>query len=291
MIRAKRNCFVRIEAYLYLIPSALILILFTYYPFLKNTIESFFLVDSFGRLRRFVGFENYFRLFVNRRFSQALGNTVIYTLVTVPVSIGAGLFLALLARKKRKLSRIYEAVYAIPMAMAMSVAAMIFQLALNPSIGIVNKTLGLTVNWLQDQRSAFSSLMFIQIWLNLGFNFLFMLSAVRGISSEILESADLDGAGNGRRIRSIIIPLVSPTILFLLASGIAHGMIAGGLTLVLTGGGPNGSTETVVSFIYRQAILNQNYNDGYTATVVGYLISFILIMGSFVYERKGVNYD
>jgi sn-glycerol 3-phosphate transport system permease protein len=242
-------------------------------------------------VRRFVGFENYLRLFGNRRFIQALGNTLVFTFVTVPLSIALGLFLALLARKKRRLSRIYEAIYALPMAMAMSVAAMIFQLALNPSIGVVNKLLGLSNNWLQDQATAFSCLIFIQIWLNLGFNFLFMLSAVRSISTEVLESADLDGVGNGRKLTGIIIPLVSPTILFLLVSSIAHAMIAGGLTLVLTQGGPNGSTETVVSFIYRQAILNQNYNDGYTATVVGYAISFILILLSFIYERKGVTYD
>jgi ABC-type sugar transport system permease subunit len=287
----KRNGCSRIEPYVYLIPSAFILLVFTYYPFIRNMLESFFLVDSFGRIRRFVGLENYALLFKNVRFLRALGNTLIYTLVTVPVSIVLGLFLALLARRRRKLSVIYEAVYALPMAMAMSVAAMIFQLALNPAIGIVNKILGLNIGWLQNEQTALACLMLIQIWLNLGFEFLFMLAAVRGISTELLESADLDGAAGFRKITAIILPLVSPTILFLLASGIAHAMIAGGLTLVLTQGGPNGSTETVVSYIYRQAILNQNYNDGYAATTVGYVISFVLILLSFVYERRGVHYE
>lgn len=288
----------KIEPYLYLIPSAIILILFSYYPFITEIIASFFRVDSFGRVKSFIGLGNYFTLFQNDKFIQAIGNTLLYAAVTVPFSIAIGFILAMLARKRLKLSSAYEALFTIPMAASMSVIAMIFQLALNPTLGIINKLFGLNINWLQTQSTAFWCLMLIQVWLNIGFNFLFSLSALRGIPNEILESSEMDGAVGLRKLVKIIIPLVSPTIFFLFCSSIARAMMASSLTLIMTGdgsngstGGPNGSTEMIVSYLYREAILNQNYNIGYASAVIGFLMSFALILLSFIYEKKGVYYN
>lgn len=281
----------KIEPYLYLLPAGLLLFLFIYYPFAKNLVGSFFIVDSFGKMKKFTGLENYTAIFHNEMFMKAIGNTLMFVVVSVPASIAAGLILALLAGKRRKASPVYEAVYAIPMAMSLSVVAMIFQLALNPTLGAVNKFLGINLNWLKDGDTALGSLIFIQIWLNIGYCFLFMLSAIRGISPEILESCEMDGVTGWRKLKSFIIPLVSPTILFLIVSSIAHNMMTAGLTLILTQGGPNGSTETIVSYIYTNAIRNMNYNLGNAAAMIGFAIAFVLILVSFIYEKKGVHYD
>lgn len=286
-----KKIFKNVEPYLYLIPSAIIIILFTYYPFVKNIIQSFFIVDNMGVVKRFAALENYMSVLQNEKFLLAIKNTLLFVIVTVPISIVAGLALALLARKRRKASPVYEALYSLPMAMSLSVIAIIFQLMLNPTLGIVNKVLGTSNNWLKEGATALPSLMFIEIWLNIGFNFLFMLSAIRGISEEVIESSEIDGARGFTRLAKITLPLISPTILFLLCSSIAKTMITSGLTLVLTGGGPKGSTETIVSFIYKYAIENRNYNIGYAASVVGFGITFVLILISFIYEKKGVHYD
>ena len=79
-------------------------------------------------------------------------------------------------------------------------------------------------------------------------------------------------------------------MLFLIVSSIAKEMIASGLTLILTQGGPDGKTETIVSFIYKNSILNQNYNVGYAASVIGFILTFIFVLISFIYEKKGVHY-
>ncbi len=279
------------EVLWYLLPSLALLVCFTYYPFVQNIIDSLFIVDSFGQRKAFVGFENYSILFQNKQFIQAIGNTIFYALITIPCSLGIGLFLALLARKKTKSSLIYEAMYSLPMAMSLSVMAIIFQLMLNPSLGIVNKFLGLDMNWLKNSQTALLSLIAIEIWLNIGFNFLFTLTAIRSIPEEILESARIDGVNKLQLVYKIIIPCISPTILFLLVSSIAKTMITSGLTLILTQGGPNGTTETIVSFIYKAAIINRNYNIGYAASVVGFGITFIFVMLSFIYEKRGVNYQ
>lgn len=286
-----QKVFKKIEPFLYLIPSALILIMFTYYPFGKSFLQSFFIVDNFGKAKEFVALENYAAVLGNSRFIRAIGNTLIYVIVTVPISISGGLLLALLAQKRTRTSTIYEAMYALPMAMSMSVVAMIYQLALNPNLGVINKFFQTTTNWLREEKTAFLWLMIIQVWLNIGFDFLFTLSALRGISDEVLESAELDGAIGFKKLTKIILPLVSPTILFLLVSSIAKAMIAGGLTMILTQGGPNGSTETIVSFLYNQAVVSGKYNTGYAATIVGFILSFMLVLLSFIYEKKGVYYD
>lgn len=285
-----RRVIKKIEPYLYLVPAFLVVLLFTYYPFFQNIINSLYIVNSSGVRKKFVGFENYLKLLSNPAFLQALKNTVIFASITIPFSLAIGLFLALLAREKSKTSPIYETLFSLPMAMSLSVMAVIFQLMLNPSMGIVNKFLGLEINWLKDSITAFPALIAMEIWLNIGFNFLFLLTAIRNIPEEIIESAKIDGANKMVRLFKIILPCISPTLLFLIISSIAKEMISSGLTLILTQGGPDGTTETIVSYIYKAAMLNQNYNIGYAASVIGFLVSFLFVLISFIYEKKGVHY-
>ncbi|MBL1227810.1 sugar ABC transporter permease [Enterococcus sp. BWB1-3] len=287
---SKKNYLGKTEPWFYLLPSLVAIGLFTYYPFVTNIFDSLHIVDSFGNRRAFVGIENYQAILRNPKFLQAIGNTVLFSAITIPASLIIGLILALVAREKRRTSPIYEAMYSLPMAMSLAAVAMIFQLMLNPTLGMVNKIFGVDINWLKDVTTSLSSLIFIETWLNIGFNFLFMLTAVRGIPDEILESAEIDGAVGFTRLYKIIIPYISPTILFLLVSSIAKAMITSGLTLILTQGGPDGATETIVSFIYKNAILNQNYNIGYAASVVGFVITLLFVGLSFIYEKRGVHY-
>ncbi|MGM0125580.1 sn-glycerol 3-phosphate transport system permease [Enterococcus sp. AZ194] len=287
---SKKNFLGKIEPWFYLLPSLVAIGLFTYYPFVTNIFDSLHIVDSFGNRRAFIGIENYQAILGNPKFLQAIGNTVLFSAITIPASLIIGLILALVAREKRKTSPIYEAMYSLPMAMSLAAVAMIFQLMLNPTLGMVNKIFGVDINWLKDVTTSLPSLIFIETWLNIGFNFLFMLTAVRGIPDEILESAEIDGAVGFTRLYKIILPYISPTILFLLVSSIAKTMITSGLTLILTQGGPDGATETIVSFIYKNAILNQNYNIGYAASVVGFVITFLFAGLSFIYEKRGVHY-
>ena len=246
-----KRLFQKVEPYLYLLPALIVILTFTYYPFLQNVINSTYIVNAAGLRKNFVGLENYRKILTNPVFLQAIKNTIIF---------------------------------------ALSVMAVIFQLMLNPTLGIVNRTLGLEINWLRESLTALPALIAMEVWLNIGFNFLFLLTAIRNIPEEILESAKMDGANRWVRLYHIILPCISPTMLFLIVSSIAKEMIASGLTLILTQGGPDGKTETIVSFIYKNSILNQNYNVGYAASVIGFILTFIFVLISFIYEKKGVHY-
>ncbi len=285
-----------VEPYLYLLPAFSMLILFTYYPFVQNAVLSFFTVNKFREIKEFAGFGNYVRVLTDRKFLQAIGNTFIYVLTTVPVSIVIGFALALLARTHHKLSIAYEALFALSMAVSASVIAMIFQLAYNPSLGIINKLSGIPVSWLTNAQTALLSLILIQIWSNIGYNFIFLFSALRGIGDEVLESAQMDGAVGRRMLSKILIPLVSPTLLFLLVKDIAYAMTTASLTLILTTnngatGQPGGATETVMSYIYGKAIIGTNYNAAFAATMVGFILSAILMAFSLILDKKKVSYD
>ncbi|MCL2216750.1 MAG: sugar ABC transporter permease [Defluviitaleaceae bacterium] len=292
----KTKIFQRVEPYLYLLPALSMLILFTYYPFITNVIHSFFTVDRFRRVRAFAGLRNYSRVLTDDSFLQAVGNTFIYVLATVPISIVIGFALALLAKKKTRFSVVYETLFALSMAISIAVIAMIFQLAYNPSMGAINQLFGLSISWLSDPSTALLSLIIIQIWSNIGYNFLFMFSALRALPEDVMESSRMDGAVRSRLLFQIIIPLVSPTLLFLLMSGIAHAMTSASLVLILTTthgatGQPGGATEVIMSFIYGRAIMGTNFNVAYAATTVGFVLSSIVMALALVLDRKKVSYD
>lgn len=198
--------------------------------------------------------------------------------------------MASLARKKRRLSVVYEVLFALSMATSDAVIAMIFQLIYNPSFGSLNRLMGINIDWLHDPRYALVSLMIIQIWHNVGYNFLFMLVAQRGISESLLESARLDGASELQLQAKIILPMVTPMLFFLLIKDIAYGMTVANYTLILTDGGPDNATQTIITYIYSKAIAGTNYNYAFAATVIGFVISGIMIALSMRLERK-VHYN
>ena len=281
----------RLEPVFYLAPAFLVLGIFVYYPFFKTIAESFFLLNSMGEIKEFIGIENYLNVLKDTRFQQAIGNSLKFVVFTVPFSVGLAFILAMIAAKKRPLSPFYETFFSLPMAMSMSVSAMIFELMFSPTLGIVNSLTGLDIRWLSDKRTALWVLIIIQVWMNLGYNFLFLLSAIRGIPSELLESANLEGTNAFQRAVHVVIPLVSPTIFFLLCNSLAKMLMMSGLTLVLTQGGPQGSTETMISYMYKQTTENANYNNAYAAAVIAFAITMIATIITFLYEKKGVNYD
>lgn len=284
----------RIEPWLWLLPALVFFIVFTYYPFIKTVISSFFVVNKMGVFKQFAGFDNYARVLRDSSFITAIKNTFIYVLLASPLSIFIALLLALIAAKKRTMSVAYETLFAVTMAMSMSVSAMIFKLAYNPNIGILNYILGVKINWLNDKNYAMVAISVIATWMNIGYNFIFLLAAVRNIPSEILESCDLDGANPFRRTVHIILPMISPTTFYLICTSLAKSMMMSGLVLIFTGGASLNTTaniDTMISYMYKQSVNNLNYNKGYAAAIIAFLMTFVVMLISFRFEKKGVHYS
>lgn len=287
----KRKGIRQFEPLLYLLPALFFFILFTYYPFIKTVFNSFFLTNFMGVRKEFVGLENYTRILHDSAFLAAVKNTFIYVIFSVPFSVLIALILAIIANRKTKASPIYETMYALPMAMSSSVCAMIFELMYNPSLGILNEILGTNISWLTDSRFTIYSIAFISVWMNIGYNFLFLLAAVRSVPSDLIEAADIEGAGTFRLTTKIILPIISPTVFFLIINALAKSMMMSGLVIILTDGGRNGSASTMISYMYTQSVNSQNYNNGYAAAVIAFIITFILMLISFGFEKKFVHYN
>lgn len=286
-----KNKFTKLEPYMWLAPAFILFAIFTLYPFLKTIYNSFFIIDRFGTIQSFVGFGNYNKILTDPDFLQAIKNTVWFAVLTVPISKILGLALAILANKKRKTSVFYETSFAIPMAMASSVTAMIFQLLYEPSLGYLNMKFGLDINWLNDPKMAMLSLAIIQIWLSTGYAFIFMLSAVRSVPADLIESADIEGASPLRKIISIYLPITSPTMFFLIITDLAYGMMMMSLMAVLTDGGPFGQTQTVMLYVYKQISATGNLTYANPAAIVAFVLTFVATMLGFLWEKKGVHYN
>lgn len=286
----KRKKF-KTEPYIWLAPTMVLFAVFTFYPFIKTIYMSLFIVNSMGQVKRFVGLENYLYILKDPKFVKSIINTFVYVGISVPISKVLGLFLALLANKKRKTSRLYEVLFSLPMAMSMSVSAIIFQLLYNPSFGAINHIFHLNINWLNDERYAMLAISIISIWMSTGYAFLFMLAAVRNVPEDVLESAGLEGANGLQKAFYIYLPLTSPTMFFLICTSLASSMMMTALVNVLTDGGPFNSTATIIHYMYSQFAVAGNYTNAFPAAVIAFLLSAAVMGISFLYEKKGVHYQ
>lgn len=286
----KKQKGLKIEPYIWLLPSLVLFGMFTFYPFITTIVKSLFILDSRGNVMEYVGLENYKLIFSDTTFLCAVRNTLLFVVMTVPISKILGFILALLANKRRRFSVFYETAFSLPMAVASSVIAMIFQLLYVPSLGLINKVFDLDIQWLTNPKTALIALAIVQIWLSTGYAFMFMLSAVRSVPSDIVESAEMDGVSVFRKVVNIYIPLTSPTIFYLVCSDIIFMMMSMGLVNILTQGGPNNATITLVYYVFRQFSGSGNYTMANSAAVIAFCMTLIITGITFIWERKGVHY-
>lgn len=293
-VKKRKSVLKSIEPFLYLAPAIVFFVTFTYYPFIKTVGSSFFLLNSMGQAREFVGLENYINVLQDARFIAAIKNTLLYVVLTSPGSILIALLLALIANKKTRSSSIYETLFSLTMAMSMSVSAMIFKLAYNPTIGIVNYLLGTNINWLNDSRYAMVAVSMVMVWMSIGYNFIFLVAGIRNIPEELIESANLDGANQFHKVTKIVLPMISPTLFFLITTSLAKNLMMSGLVIVFStsaGLGTTASIDTMISYMYKQAVNSLNYNNAYAAAIIAFLLTFGLIVLVFRFEKKGVHYS
>lgn len=180
--------------------------------------------------------------------------------------------------------------YALPMAIASSSAAMIFQIMLHPAVGIVNKLTGLDINWLNDPNTALICVAILTAWLNSGINFLYFSAGLGNIDETIYERASVDGASSMQQFFSLTLPGLSPIMFYTLVVNIIQAFQSFGQIKILTEGGPNESTNVIVYSIYRDAFFNYRFGSAAAQSVILFVIIMIITLIMFRIEKKGVNY-
>ncbi len=281
----------KVTPYLYMLPALVIAGIFCFWPFFKTIANSFSLVNMAGRNVAFVGLDNYKELFASESFRTSLYNTLRFTLMFVPSNIIICMACALLTYRKRRGTAFNEVLFFLPMAVAMSSAALIFKALFNPSIGVINYILGTNINWFNDPHMAMFTLVTLGVWLDLGLDFILLLAALRNVPQQLTEAAELEGAGAWTKFWKIQLPLITPTMLFILCTNIKNAMLISSPVIILTEGGPFRSTQTLVYQMYVEGFKSGNYTAGSTISVVVFLLTLVLLLLLFRFERRGVYYS
>ena len=280
----------KINPYFYLVPSMLIFAVFLFYPFFKTIYLSLYKTNKMGEAKLFVGLENYKALLSSPSFHNSLKVTLIFVSVVVIGSMLLGLVAAVLCNKAFPGIRFFSPAYALPMAIASSSAAMIFQIMLHPAVGIVNKLLNLDINWLNDPKTALWCVAILTAWLNSGINFLYFSAGLGNIDETIYERASVDGASGIQQFFSLTLPGLSPIMFYTLVVNIIQAFQSFGQIKILTEGGPNESTNVIVYSIYRDAFFNYRFGSAAAQSVILFLIVMVITLIMFRMEKKGVKY-
>lgn len=279
-----------ITPYFYLVPSLLIFAVFLFYPFFKTLYLSLFMTNKMGQAKLFVGLQNYTDLLSSASFLNSLKVTIIFVVIVVFGGMALGLTAAVLCNRAFPGIRAFSTAYALPMAIASSSAAMIFKIMLHPAVGIVNKLLGLDINWLNDPATALYCVAILTAWLNSGINFLYFSAGLGNIDEIIYERASVDGASGVQQFFSLTLPGLSPIMFYTLVVNIIQAFQSFGQIKLLTEGGPSESTDVIVYSIYRDAFFNYRFGSASAQSVILFVIIMLITLVMFRLEKKGVSY-
>jgi multiple sugar transport system permease protein len=225
--------------------------------------------------------DNYGRLTSSRLFWPAVAFTVKYTVIVTVLLIGLGLLLALLVQESGRWVGFLRTVFLLPLAVGLAAASLLFWGFYSPSIGPVNPMLqgaGLIsspIQFMGSPDSALWSTVFLIVWKFAGFYMLILLVGLQAISQDVYESAALDGAGRWQTLRHITLPLLRPALALSLVLAVTGSLLAFDQFFLLTKGGPDNSTVTVVQLIYREAFQRQNLG---TAAALSMVVLFALLI-------------
>lgn len=269
-------------AYIFLFPVIIGFLVFTVIPVIVSLYYS--LTDYDGILDpNFVGLSNYVSLFTNEEFGHSLWNTLYFAIGTVPVGAFLSLLVAVLLSQKIKLQSVYRSAFFIPVIVSFVSVAMVWQWMYNQDYGLINSFLGALglpqPPWIASEAWAMPSVIIMSIWKSLGFNSVILLAGIQGISPSLYEAADIDGANMFQKFTKITLPLIKPTMMFVLIISMINAFQAFDQIYIMTNGGPGSATEVVCYLIYMNAF--QYFKQGY-ASAMAYVLFIIIFAGSII---------
>jgi ABC-type sugar transport system permease subunit len=278
----------------FLAPALAVLALFVLWPMVQSLAISF--TDA-GLIRdgEWVGLDNYTGLVSDDRFTNALGNTALYALVTTPVSIVLALALAVALNRRLPGRGFFRTALFLPFVASLSIVAIAWAFLMDPQIGLVTGWLdriGIpTGNGIDDPALALPAVMLVGIWRNVGFFMVMFLAGLQSIPRELTEAAVVDGAGPWAKFRRVTLPLLSNTTMFVTIIGVIFSLQVFDQVYVMTAGGPYFRTETIVMLTYDRAF--QSLDMG-SATAISWVLVLIVLAVSVLqltfFNRRAVRY-
>ncbi len=235
---------------------------------------------------KFVGLQNYVQLFQSDLFYKILSNTVVFALATSISGVIIPLILASILNSKIRGSEFYKTAYFLPFITPMVVVGIVWAWIFDPNIGLLNQVLQIHINWLYDSKYAMPALIIVSVWKLIGYNMIIFLSSMSGISQSMFEAAKIDGANAFQTFKNVTIPLLSPTIFFVVIITAISSFQVFDLIYLMTQGGPFDSTNVLVYAIYKNAFEFFNVGKASAIAYVLFLIILVLTLIQWHFRRK-----
>ena len=272
----------------FLLPSITGCLIFIFLPSIASFMLSFCDWNLIGRIK-FVGLNNYLELFSTYEFWFVFKNTIIYALTVTIWGTIIPLILASVLNSKIRFKDFYKTAYFLPFITPMVVIAMIWQWIFDPNIGAVNVLLKTHLEWLFDSNLALGVLIFISVWKLIGYNMIIYLSGFAAISNDIYEAAKIDGAGKIKTFFKITVPMLSPTIFFVIVITTITSFQVFDLIYLMTEGGPDNSTNVLVYYVFNNAFELFEIGKASSAAYILFLFIFVLTILQWKLRKKWVE--
>ena len=289
-------------AYVFLIPSLIGMVIFSLLPLIVSAVISLTDWNGLDRLldtgflsRHFVGLQNFADILTGQEFWKVLLNTIKFIVLYIPFMLCASLLVAFLLSRAKKGVGIFRVMYYIPVLTSWVAASLIWKSVLSPEYGAINnilKFIGIRgPDWLLSESWAMPAIALVSVWKDMGFFGLILLSGIIAIDKSYYEAASIDGAGSVSRFFRITLPLLTPSVFYVLIISLINSFQLFPQIMIMTEGGPNGVTQVMVERIYKYGF---NYHKMGYASAFSWLL-FVIIMICTMIQMKGqnrwVNYD
>ena len=272
-------------AWLFILPAILGTLIFIIIPVFCSFSLSFAKWDLLNSIS-FVGFDNYREIFREGLFWKILINTIIFALSTSAFGVIIPLILASILNTRIRGSEFFKSAYFLPYITPMIVIGVVWGWIFDPNIGFLNQFLHLNINWLYDSKYAMPAIIIVSVWKLIGYNMILFLSGFSSISQEIFEAAMVDGATHLKRFFYVNVPLLSPTIFFVIIVTAISSFQVFDLIYLMTEGGPFDSTNVLVYSIYKNAFEYFNIGKASAIAYVLFVIILVLTLVQWHYRKK-----
>lgn len=286
----------------FLLPSLIGMLIFSMLPLIISALISLTDWNGLAKLtgpgffrEHFIGLENYKKILTSAEFWRTLGNTAEYIILYIPLMLAASLLVATLLSQARRGIGFFRVVYYIPVLTSWVAASLIWKSVLSPQYGALNGILSIFgiqgPGWLTDEKWAMPAIVLVSVWKDMGFFGLILLSGVIGINRTYYEAAELDGANGWVKFTAITLPLLTPSIFYVLIVGMINAFQLFPQIMIMTGGGPNGATQVMVERIYNYGF--RYYRMGYASAFSWILFAIITVFTAIQMkgQERWVHYD
>lgn len=295
MKKMKRSVKTNLTAWALLAPSLLFLLTFTVFPIFRSLYLGFTSYQLGMPKPEFIGLDNYIDLFTSAIFWKVMGNTIVFSLMTVIPSMVLGLSLAILVNRKLKGIGFLRTAFFYPVVMPMIAIASIWMFIYMADTGMLDQflqSLGFKpANVLSYKETVKPAMAFMYVWKEAGYLMIFFLSGLQNISSEMYEAARIDGATGWTAFKKITLPLLGPTLLFVSTIALTNSVKLVDHIVIMTEGAPNNASTMLLFYIYQQGFAWFDQAKASALTVIMLVIMLIIAMLQFVKSDRKIHYN